>query len=182
MDKPVFKNRPNALHKLPDGRELWESRSPAVVGVVLGIVNDSIFVLAEKRSATMTDAPNKWAVPSGYMDWDEDGFESLIRELYEETSFYVPKFANKLIFDNDEQPFYVQTSPTENRQNIALNYCFIYDFSGGLPKYVEKFKDKEIAEIKWIEISEVVSGKYQWAFEHDKRIEMAVEKFQKYLT
>ena len=179
MNKPEFKNRGNSEHKLADGRTLWESRSPAVVGIILAIVKDNIYVLTEKRSAMM-DEPNKWAVVSGYMDWDETGIEAIIRETYEETSFHIPKWKNRLVFDNDEQPFYVHTDPkTDAKQNVSLSYIFIYEMDK-LPMEVEQFQDKEIDAVKWMEISEVFKES-QWAFNHDERIEMAVEKYQNYL-
>lgn len=181
MDKPTFKNRGNEEVKLPDGRTVWLSRSPAVVVVVLGIYMDNIFVLTERRSAKMTDEPNKWAIVSGYLDWDESGWEGITRELYEETGFDVRKYKNQLIFDNDEQPWFVNTDPRENRQNVSMTYIMIYDFTKGLPKEVESFQDSEIAEVKWMPIEHVLNSGKQWAFNHDERIEMAVEKFQKYL-
>jgi len=179
--KPTFKNKGNEEVELPDGRKVWLSRANAVVAVVLGIHMDNIFVLAEKRSSTMMDAPGLWAVPSGYLDWDESGWEAVVRELYEETSFYVPKYENNLITDNDQQPFFVRSDPGENRQNIAMSYCLIYDFSKKLPKEVESYKDSEVDEIKWIPIEQIFGSKRKWAFNHDERIAMAVEKFEKYL-
>ena len=176
---PTFKNRANAEHKLADGRTLWESRSPAVVAVILGIVGDNIYALTEKRSAMM-DEPNKWAVVSGYMDWDENGYEAIVRETYEETSFYIPNWESRLVFDHNKEPFYVHTDPkTDAKQNISLSYVFIYEFKE-VPREIEQFKDKEISQVKWMEISEVFQEK-NWAFDHDKRIEMAIEKFQQYL-
>ncbi len=104
MNKPTFKNRGNEEVELKDGRKVWLSRSPAVVAVILGIERDNIYVLTEKRSAMM-DEGNKWAVVSGYMDWDEDGMEAIVRETYEETSFHMPQYENNLVFNNDGDPF-----------------------------------------------------------------------------
>jgi len=180
--KPIFKNKGNEEVELKDGRKVWLSRSPAVVAVILGmeIGSDNIYVLTEKRSAMM-DEGNKWAVISGYMDWDENGMEAIVRETYEETSFHIPQYKNRLVFDNEGNPFYVHTDPkTDAKQNVSLSYIFIYEFDK-LPREVEKFKDKEISEVKWMEISEVFQIEKQWAFNHDERIEMAVTKFQKYL-
>ena len=54
---------------------------------------------------------------------------------------------NKTHFDN----LIVVTDTKENRQNIVLCYCLIYDFEKiGLPKHVENYKDSEIEKIKWI--------------------------------
>lgn len=181
MDKPVFKNRGNEEVKLPDGRTVWLSRSAAVVAVVLGIYKDNVFVLTETRSKTMMDAPGLLAIPSGYLDWDESGWDAVSRELFEETGFDVRKYKNLLIFDNDEQPFFVRTDPGENRQNVAMTYIMIYDFTKGLPKEVEQFQDSEVEEVKWMPIENVFAGNKRWAFNHDERVAMAVEKFQKYL-
>jgi 8-oxo-dGTP pyrophosphatase MutT (NUDIX family) len=173
-----FKKSPNILHADENGRKFWESRSCAAVVVVLGIHKETIFTLVEKRSKIM-DAPGLWAVPSGYLDWGETGWEAAKREIWEETGFDCDKFKTYLISDNDEQPFFVNTEPTENHQNVALVYCIIYDFNNALPLFVEDFKNFEVDEIRWIPIEEVEH--YEWAFLHDVRIEQAVEKFKKYL-
>jgi 8-oxo-dGTP pyrophosphatase MutT (NUDIX family) len=178
MDNPIFNNRPNNEYKVDRDKTIWESRSNGLNAVIFGICSDNIFVLAEKRSSTIMDLPNRWCLPCGYLDWDETGWEGLVREVYEETSFFIPKYKNNLIFDNDKQPFFVNTDPKENRQNVALNYCLIFDFSKGLPNHVESYKDEEISQIKWIPIEHI--KKYNFAFNHDKRIEMAIEKFENY--
>ena len=86
-----FNNTPNTLHTI-EGRMVPESRSVAVVGVIVAIDKHTslsylgckdIYVLAEKRSRNM-DSPGKWCLPCGYLDWDETGPEALIREVYEE--------------------------------------------------------------------------------------------------
>jgi len=173
-----FHNTPNEEVKLPDGRIIYLSRSAAIVAIILAKEhdNDDIYVLTEKRSAIM-DEPNKWAAVSGYIDWNESGYEAIIREIYEETSFYLPDHKSALVFDNDGQPFYVHTDPkTDAKQNISLTYIFIYEFIK-LPRKIENFKDKEISQIKWMKLSEVFTGDKKWAFDHDKRIEMAYTKF-----
>lgn len=159
-------------------KEYWISRSPAVVGVIIGLRGEDVFVLTEKRSAMM-DEPNKWALVSGYLDWDESGYEGIVRETYEETSFYIPNYKDELIYDHEKQPFYVQTEPNKDaKQNVSLSYIFVYKF-GELPMYVEEFEDKEIAQVKWLNLKTFLAEKdnMEWAFDHDERIEMAIEKF-----
>ena len=181
MNKPIFNNRENEEVTLPDGRTKWLSRSAAVVGIILGIVEDNIYVLTEKRSKLM-DEPHKWCVICGYLDWDEDGYEGIVRETYEETSFYIPMWENRLCFDNDKQPFYVNTNPrNDEKQNVSLTYVFIYKFNNKLPRSFEMFKCREVDQIKWMEISEIYQGNKECAFEHDLRIEMAIQKYKKYL-
>jgi len=171
-----FKNRGNEEVKLVDGRTVWLSRAPAVVGIILVDIEDETFVLTEKRSSLM-DEPNKWALISGYLDWDESGIEGVKREIFEETSFNTEKHSNNLIFDSNEQPFYVHTDPnTDEKQNVSLTYVFWYNMKE-LPKYVEEFKDKEISEVKWMKVKNLYNIDTTWAFDHDKRIIMAYRKF-----
>ena len=175
--KPQFNNRSNKVYKI-DGQEIWESRSPAVVAVLFGITKNGTYVLSEKRSQNMQDEPGKWVLASGYIDWDESGWDALIREVYEETSFYMPNFEKYLIHDNNKTPFFVNTDPSENRQNVALSYLLVYDFKKkGLPRKVESYKDSEIEKVKWINFKDIF--KYTWAFSHDKRI---INGFYSYQT
>jgi len=169
--KPVFKSRENKVHII-DGKEVWESRSNAICSVIFGIYENDIFVLSEKRSSNMPEGKGLWVVPSGYLNYDEDGWDAMRRETYEETSFFVDKYKKYLMYDNDKEPFYTHTKPSENRQNVAIWYCLLYDFSKSkLPKEIEKHKDKETDEVKWLSIKEISS--YNWAFNHDERINQA---------
>ena len=177
--EPKFLNKPNKLILGVDGKEYWISRSVAVVAVVLGIWKDNIFVIGEQRSEKM-DEPGKYCVPCGYLDFNESGYEAVVRELYEEVKFYVPDYILNLMTNNEEQPFFVQTDPSENRQNVALTYCLIYDFEKiGLP---ELQKCDEVKKVEWIPIERVNNKEmYDWAFLHQDRIKLAVEKFKEYL-
>jgi len=175
--EPKFNNRENEEIKLPDGRTIWLSRSPAVVAVILGLYKNDIYALIQKRSKTMRDEPGKWVCVSGYLDWDENGYDGIIREVYEETSFYIPDHKNQCIFHNQYQPFYVHSDPnTDAYQNVSLTYIFIYRFRDGLPKEIEKYQNVEIDTIKWENINNL--EKYDWAFYHDERIKMAIEKYE----
>ena len=162
MSKPIFKNRKNEEAELKDGRKAWLSRSTAVIIVMLAVYKGQIFVIAEKRSKTMTDGPGLWSVPSGYLDWDETGWEAAVRELYEETGFYIPKYKGHLIFNNGEEPWFIRTDPGENRQNVVLSFCLIYDFAEGLPEEVEKYKDPEIEKVEWLLFKDMMKTGKDW--------------------
>ena len=180
MEKPIFKNRPNTEHKVEGGKTVWSSRSVALDAIVFAIdKSHRRYVLIERRSDTMMDHPGEWCCPCGYLDWDENGWEAVTRELYEETGFYVEHYKDDLIMANRKQPFYVQTEPTSNRQNIALAYCFVFRFDDipreSWKKKVESYKNPEIAELKWVPVETV--PEYHLIFDHDERIRMAMEKF-----
>jgi 8-oxo-dGTP pyrophosphatase MutT (NUDIX family) len=179
--KPTFKSRPNIPHMI-DGRQIWEQRGTATGIVILAIYKDNIFVLAEKRSQNMPDGKGLWVVPSGYINFDEDGWEGVRRETYEETSFDIEGYRKYLVFNNDREAFYTHTKPSENRQNIVIWYCEIFDFSGSeLPRDIESYTDSEVDKVAWIPLERVLSSTIKWAFNHEERIEQAVFKFKKYL-
>jgi len=184
--KPIFNNRQNRRYHIntgiSEGFDIWESRSPAINAFIFAIHKDNIFVLAEKRSEIMPEGPGLWVAPCGYMDWNENGWDALRREVYEETSFYIDEYKKYMIFNNDKEPYYTITDVNENRQNVVLCYCVIFDFSEiDLPREIENYKYKEIEKIEWIPIERVLTPNYLWGFDHNKRIEEAIIKFEKYL-
>ena len=75
-----------------------------------------------------------------------------------EQSFFVPK---------DEIKFWrVDTSPSQNRQNVSLKYTAI--LSGICEAYTfdtSNMEDKEVEEVAWIPINEIRN--FRWAFNHD---------------
>ena len=178
MEKPIFQNRPNSEYQV-EGKTIWNSRSVAIVGVILAKFDKEIYALIERRSDTMLDQPGKWCLPCGYIDWDENGWQAITRELYEETSFYIPDHDKFMVSRNHRQPFYVNTEPAENRQNIVLYYGMIYNFKNGLPLSVLSHKDHEIADVRWVKLNEI-SG-YGLVFGHDRRIVQAEEYFHRHL-
>ena len=110
---PSFKNIANKFHKDKNGNPFWESRSVAVEIVVLALYKKEVYVLIEKRSNTMMDSPGKFCMPSGYIDYNESGWEAAIREVYEETGIYLPDYDHLLVTNNNKEPF-----------KIAFRYCF----------------------------------------------------------
>lgn len=193
MEKPKFNNRANdhvvfAVHSEHSGlkmrQDYWVSRAPAVVGIIFAFgVEGGTRVMVIKRSKNMRDEALKYGAPSGYLDWDESGFEGVTREVYEETSLYIPNYESFLIFDNNKQPFFVQDDPRKDKnQNISLTYVIAYDFNGHqefFPQDVEKYTDHETEKVEWLKLSDFYNESREWAFNHDERIKMALEYFNK---
>lgn len=126
------------------------------------------------------DEPGKWCLPCGYMDWDENGWQAVTREIYEETSLYIPDYDQYLVNRNKKKPFFVNTEVSENRQNIALIYGMVFNFKDGLPQEsLSSYTNIEIDDIKWVKIEDI--NDLDTAFNHSKRIQQARKHFSKYL-
>lgn len=191
INKPIFNNKPNEhiIYHYDNGtgvkvhQDYWISRAPAVVGIVFAFfVEGGTRVLIIKRSNNMVDESNKFGAPSGYLDWNETGYEGIIREIYEETSFYIPDYNKFMIFNNNKQPFYINDDPKKDaHQNISLIYLLSFDFSTDptiFPIDIEKYTDHETAEVKWLKLSDFYNENREWAFHHDEIITKAHKYFE----
>jgi ADP-ribose pyrophosphatase YjhB (NUDIX family) len=190
METPKFYNKPNPhleySYTNPSGisthHDFWISRAPAVVGMIFMICPEGLRILIIKRSDIM-DEPNKYAAPTGYLDWNETGFEGVTREIFEETSFYLPEYQKFCIFDNNKEPFFTQTDyKVDKKQNVSIYYILTYDFSkdeNAIPNFIEKFRCNETAEVKLMKITDFFNNNLEWAFHHDDRIKQALEFFKK---
>jgi ADP-ribose pyrophosphatase YjhB (NUDIX family) len=181
MTTPKFNNKINEhiiIHVESNNKifhkDVWISRSVAVVGVVFALNEDGYNVLIVKRSDKM-DEGGKYCLPCGYLDWDETGFESVTREIHEETSLYTPDYEKFLYLNNKEQPCFIQTDPTKDKnQNVSLVYIMVYNFYDNILKFpndIVKYKNEETAEVQWLNLTDLEDlKKYNWAFNHDLRI------------
>jgi ADP-ribose pyrophosphatase YjhB (NUDIX family) len=193
-----FSNRPNphVINKVYEGnltvinQDYFLSRSVALVGIVFAVSTEGIHVLITKRSHKMRDEASKCCAPCGYLDWDETAYEAMTREVYEETSFYLPDFKKQLIFDNDKQPFLIKDNPkTDLHQNVSLLYLTVFDFvecMENFPLDVEGFSCKETEWVSWAKLTTVFSPiefkkkyKTDWAFHHDETIKSALQFYNK---
>ena len=173
-----FKNRLNKNIQVEE-EIIWISRAVAVVGILIFRNTDTQedYVLLEKRSEKM-DHPNQWCVPCGYIDWDENGWECLTREVWEETGFYLSDYEKNIYFDNDKQPFFVNTNPGENRQNIALRYGVILEFKEDeFPYEITNNTNDEVSEIEFVTLENVDT--FDMAFHHDIIIKNFTKKYLK---
>ena len=173
----TFKNRPNLPKKLEDGGVIWDSRSVAVVAsVVVKAMDGDLYILAGKRGKGSFDHAGEWNLPCGYLDWDENGTEAVIREVYEETGLDLTKYISEysLLCNNLKEPWFVNTSPKENRQNVALRYGCIIS-SSELPELTTEHSEQdEVEELQWIHQDEI--DNYTWAFNHDDVIKIYLDK------
>lgn len=162
----LFDNEPNKCVKTLDGEEIWVSRACAVtLCAVLKLDEQGYFVLLEKRGPDMMDEPNKWCLPCGYIDWNETGRDACVREAWEEVGLNITPWLL-----HDAQPWYVNTDPQENRQNITLRYGF-RKWASSLPKLVPNNcgEGLEVTDARWVSLNYIEN--FEMAFNHDKVIE-----------
>ena len=179
-----FTNRPNKLHKIGD-KQVWESRSVAVNGVVLIYLpgHQAPYVLASRRGPKSADFQGMMNVIAGYLDWDETGTQALYRETWEEVGLDLQEFAYpekdgqdsaywyEVVRNDLDQPWHVKTLPSANRQNVSLRYGFACKMK--TPKFPDlslsnNEVEGEVSEAWWMPVTEI---KYhQWAFGHDELI------------
>ena len=166
MTKP-FKSTPNKSHLLEDGRIIWESRSPAVVGsVILYTTKLEPYILLSERGPGCPDEVGKFCLPCGYLDWDEYGLSGACREVWEETGVMLGSTWLK-----SDSPWLTNTNKESARQNISIFYLFKKFLSDGesFPEVSNaNCEPDEVGDIKWVSLNEAI--KMDLAFGHAKRI------------
>jgi len=172
-----FNNKDNEHAKLSDGREVWLSRSVAVVSLVLANDLDMGWhVLAVHRHPKST-FPNTWCLPCGFLDWDETGGEAAIRETWEEAGLNLHQLRESSenqggvlysgIFEN--KPWDTSTTPDiSDNQNVVFHFgsSFAVD---SLPELsLDNTEPDELQDVKWMTLEE--AHQTQMAFGHNARI------------
>jgi 8-oxo-dGTP pyrophosphatase MutT (NUDIX family) len=175
MTKPTFKNVPNELVTTTDGRKVWISRSVAVTIVIFAYVKDDIYVAISKRGKAMVDKPGLWNLPAGFLDYSESADEAVKREAWEEVGLNVDDIVKKYDIEVEhlDQPWFVKSTPDENRQNVTLRYGFMFkaDSIEKLPKLIANNdcpEPNEVEQALWVKLEDLED--YEFAFDHDKVI------------
>lgn len=183
MEEPQFSNVPNTY--IPKGK-CWKSRNVSIDAFIFALAPKSVnlgqmHIMVIKRSENMDVDPGKYGVPCGYLDWNETIYESMIREVYEETSLYLPKYSNQIIFDNNKQPFFIESRPNmpwNGRQNVGHHFVIVLDFSernvDEFPFYVEDYTSSETSLVKWVPWYDFTINDLKWSFNHDRGIRDAM--------
>ena len=178
---PMFNNVENECVILPDGREVWLSRSCAVVaGIFMDVLNGphtfSRYVLLVQRGPGCPDNVGKWCMPCGYLDKNETLAEAAIREAYEETGLYLPDLPgfNRCSMAGDGQPVYVSSTPGTGRQNVTHFFTMKTNVpAGSQPPVLDITKTKnpgEVSNLLWVPVQDIPL--YDMAFNHTERTKM----------
>ena len=164
-------SRENRMIKGENGEELWISRSVVVICVVARITDDNkIEILAEKRGP-LVSATGRWCFPCGYLDYDEDITDAVIREVQEETGYTLER--------KDVNFIDINSKPEGKKQNVGIRHIAFIDND---KKQISDFEldTNEVTELKWIKIGESVGNIFnidvnkldcvKWAFNHKSLI------------
>lgn len=177
-----FNNKPNKSHNI-NGEIVWVSRSVAVNCVVLikRKSNEVPEVLVSKRGPNAADFQGLMNVVAGYLDYNETGTEAVYRETWEECGVNLEKLAMENTIKRIDllEPWYVNTRPTENKQNVSLRYgVYIHLDTDEYPDLSLEHNEivGEVSEVWWLPINMI--DQYDWAFNHDKTIKEYVSKVE----
>lgn len=127
------------------------------------IKNDKNEVLITKRAFGQLNA-NKYTLPGGFLERDEDSREGSLREIFEETGLRCKILYLFHIVDTPHRP-------KEDRQNVEFRY--VVEIVGGRETIT-----KEVTEFKWIS-EESLPPDEEFAFDHRKTLVKYFEYLRK---
>lgn len=165
-----FNNKDNKPYRVGD-KLLFDKRSVAIAGVVMLIVDDKTYVLASRRGPASADSQGLMNLVAGYMDWNEWGYETFIRETWEECGLNLLKLMQEgtVLKEHIKQPWYVQTNPKASQENVTLRYGVIIEHNEFPPlTTIHNDIEGEAEDPMWMPIEDV--DDYLWAFNHDNII------------
>lgn len=171
-----FTSRPNACHKLPDGRLIWESRSPAVVGAcIIYPFAQSPEILLTERGPACPDEAGKSCMPCGYLDWDESATDGARREVWEEAGILI----NQDSWFYHDQPWKVNHLPTANKQNVSLHFYFTKHLAQGETRpalSMSNCEPGEVSAVYWTPVK--LACQQELAFNHHITIKELAKKLE----
>lgn len=163
-----FNNRQNECIRTTDGRELWLSRSVAVVACVLAVVGQRPYILINQRGTGVPDFQGYWNLPCGYLDYDENTSQAAVREVWEECGvnlLEVLPAASVAFFDS---PWDVNSEPTFAKQNVTIHHGLVIE-PAALPALSNANNEpNETMEIRWQPLERI--HELEFAFNHGARI------------
>lgn len=170
---PQFHNRPNPRIQTQDGRKLHHARANAVVAEIClyDIQQKTWSILLMQRGLQDAEFAGYWALPAGYLDWDETLYQAMQREVYEETGLWLPAvLAHAPAVIADPKPWRINDAPTDQKQNLAFHYAVLFAWSSAdYPALSVQSEDpRETLNAKWVDLQQ--AAEMDLAFVHQKHI------------
>lgn len=132
-----------------NGEKFWYSRSVAVAAFVFCKDKDGdTCVLCIQRGQGAETCKGFWAVPSGYLDFNETTKRACQREIWEETGLAVGLDDLRLVNIIDD--------PKGKKQNIVLNFTALLDRRAEDCVFsTEHMETDEIADVRWVKLKDL---------------------------
>ena len=132
---------------------MTNSSLPLRIGVGAIVLNQHDKVLVGKRKDNPID---KWQMPQGGVDKDEDLYSAMRRELYEETSIKSFKFIREIEkWLTYELPENLKGKIWKGKFRGQKQKWYILRFTGDDKEINVKTKNPEFIDWKWIKIEEL---------------------------
>ncbi len=176
-DQPKFTNRPNPkIHSL-NGDVFYHSRANAVVAEIClyDIQQKTWSILLMQRGLKDQEFAGYWALPSGYLDWNETLYQAMMREVYEETGVWLPMVIQQSTSVlADQQPWRIADAPTGQKQNLAFHYAVLLAWpSSDYPSLSVQSEDpRETSNAQWVDIQHAAD--MNLAFAHQQHIQQLI--------
>jgi ADP-ribose pyrophosphatase YjhB (NUDIX family) len=142
-----------------DGRDVWISRSNNVV----------LFVYCKNEKgewcllASQRGGSGKWNAVAGFLDYYESLASAAARECFEETGVKIDPKKLKCV---DTKSFVNKLN--SHSQDIITTFVGVLNgVTKNYPTSMNNAEEGEVSAVGWIPLSEI--GKYNWAFNHDKK-------------
>lgn len=154
-----------------EGQTLWYSRSIAINCLIFAKdKNNELHILITKRGKHAVSSPDAYCVPGGFLDFDEDLINCVIREVHEETGILLDRRIINLLD--------IMSVPTiSDRQTVTVMYYTI------LPGFIEDYnlttefsEPDEIQELMFIPVSMLLTSDINFAFNNRQIILDAYNK------
>jgi 8-oxo-dGTP diphosphatase len=163
-----FSNRPNVAHTVAPGQIVFDSRSIAVLALVVARhrPTGTFHVLAGERGPAV-DQSDRWCLACGYLDWNEDLRDALRREVWEEAGLDLAALEAAGAAIVPTQPLFLQSDPDSHRQNLTAHFpveLHVDELPAPSPANAEAGEVKQVA---WLELSARVIRERPWAFTHE---------------
>lgn len=121
-------------------------------------------ILLVKRSKTAVVEPNKYVLPGGFLERDENTSQAVVREVLEETGY---KARVKYLFEVIDKP---DRCKADDRQNVGFVYVVeVFGKRGNEDK-------KETAEVAWFGLDNLPKN---IGFDHREIIELFMSHLKK---
>jgi ADP-ribose pyrophosphatase YjhB (NUDIX family) len=139
-----------------NGEKLWYSRSLACIGFVFRKSQNTYEVLISKRGNGCEYNKGKWNVPGGFIDFNEDAKDCVIREMREETGINISR--------DDLEFVFLDTKPNNTRQSMIVGYAAFFNVEDTVDwEFTTQYaEENEVSEIKWINVRDI--EKYKWSY------------------